>query len=493
MATNQRRQDSRADGEQRQKRQSGEILLHDLFRLLQVVKIHQSNNRLFSDIVSSFKTTLTSFWEEGRPASLTLYRGRFFLNDERITYSPSMWATAVKMSAFFQERGLGGLRLVPVDVLTDDSIVAAVDAINKCRRYPEPYEWLAGALSEVAPWAIPAKDETGKLNQALADGEGAQGGSMQNIRDGAQAELRKQARNIYSHGLTTIRSLVGRLSEGKRTGIQKAKRVVEELIDLMSDNFRLYLALSTIRDLGDQLYTHSLNVAILSMALGRRLGLSKSNLERLGLVALFHDLGKTTDFLATAEKPETLEGHDLAVIRNHALGSVARIIRLNASNAMKLSMLRPVSEHHTGVGSGSHKKHISLGGRILAVCDHYDAMTSWRPWRSEPMSPSMALRTMAKHAGTDLDPLLVRLFVEMMGPWPVGSVLVLDSKELALTEAPEPGESLYPPAFLLVRNPGGTLDKGPGIRLGEADPAGRKIVGSLSPVAYGLQAADYLL
>ena len=422
---------------------------------------------------------------------MTLYRGRFFLNDERITYSPSMWATAVKMGGFFQERGLGGLKLEPVEKLSDDAIVAAVDAINKCIRSPNPYEWLSAALSETAPWMIPTKDEGGKIGEGGA--EASAGGRQTIVRTDAMGETRRQARNTYSHGLTIIRNLVNRLSEGKITGIQKSKRVVEELIDLMSDNFRLYLALSTIRDLGDQLFTHSLNVAILSMALGRRVGLSKVDLERLGLVALFHDLGKTTDFMTAADKPETLEGRDLAVVRNHALGSVARIIRLNASHAMKLSMIRPVSEHHTSVKHDGHRKPPSLAGRILAVADHYDAMTSWRPWRAEPMSPSVAIRTMAKSSGSDLDPLLVRLFIEMMGPWPVGSVLVLDSKELALTEAPEPGTSIYPPAFLLVRNPGGTLDKGPDIKLGPDDPAGRKIVGSLSPVAYGLQAADYLI
>jgi putative nucleotidyltransferase with HDIG domain len=487
----QRKREGRGEG--RHKTKSGEVLLYDLFRLLQVVKIHQSNNRLFSDIVASFKKTLNDFWEEGRPAALTLYRGRFYLNDERITYSPSMWATAVKMSAFFQERGLGGLKLMPTSHLYDDSVVGAVDAINKCSRYSDPFEWLFTTLAEVAPWAVPSKDETGKLGLALAEGASSPGGRQSVMQHSGQSEARLQARNVYSHGLTVLRSMVGRLSEGKRAGIQKSKRVVEELIDLMSEHFRIYLALSTIRDLGDQLFTHSLNVAILSMAMGRRLGLSKVDLERLGLTALFHDLGKTTDFLAAADKPESLAGRDLAVVKNHSLGSVARIIRLNASHAMKLSMLKPVSEHHVSVSAEAKAKRLSLGGKILAIADHYDAMTSWRPWRAEPMSPSMALRTMASNSGTDLDPLLVRLFVEMMGPWPVGSVLVLDSKELALTEAPEPGPEPYPPAFLLIRNPGGTLDKGPEIKLGKEDPAGRKIVGSLSPVTYGLQAADYLL
>jgi HD-GYP domain-containing protein (c-di-GMP phosphodiesterase class II) len=479
--------------EKNQKRQSGETLIYDLFRILQVVKIHQSNNRLFSDIVASFKATLLGFWEEGRPVSLNLYRGRFYLNDERITYSPSMWATAVKMSAFFQERALGGLRLEPVEELSDGSVVAAVDAINKCLRSPDPFAWLQAELAETASWLVPTKAE-----EAKAGGQGEGGESLGHrllLRAGGQNETRRQARQVYAQGLTVLRGLVGRLAEGKRAGVQKTKRVVEELIDLMGDDFRLYLALSTVRDQADQLFTHSLNVAILAMGLGRRIGLSKTALERLGLVALFHDLGKTTDFLAAAGKAATLDGHDLAVVRNHALGSVSRLIRLNASQALKFSMLRPVSEHHTGVAPSGRRRGQppSLGGRIVAVADHYDAMTSWRPWRAEPMSPSMAMRAMAKTSGTDLDPHLVKLFLEMMGPWPVGSVLILDSKELALTEAPAPKEGPYPPAFLLIRNEIGTLDKGPQIKLGEQDPAKRRIMGSLSPVAYGLQAADYLL
>ncbi|MDR1657398.1 MAG: HD domain-containing protein [Deltaproteobacteria bacterium] len=479
------------------KHSPGEVLLHNLFRLIQVVKIHQSNNRLFADIVAAFKAALAGYWATGRPAAFILYRGRFFLNDERIVFSPSMWTTSVKMSEFFQERSLSGLKFEINEEVTDQAIVSLVDFLNKAKRFPEPFEWLRSQLSEDLAWVVPTKEDDSTLPGG-GSSQTAGGGRQVAVRPEAQSELKRQARQIYSQGLTVMRTLVTRLDEGKKVGIQKAKRVVQELIDLMSEDMRLYLALSTIRDHGDQIFTHSLNVAVLSIALAWKVGYSKVGLEQLGLIALFHDLGKTGDFLAAVDKPDTLEGHDLAVVQNHPLGSIARIIRLNAGYNLKLSMLHPVGEHHLGLDLTGYPKTkrtrpLTLGGRILAVADQYDAMTSWRPWRAEPLSPSMAIQTMVEISGRSLDPLVVRLFVEMMGPWPVGSILVLDSRELALTEAVLPGEGPYPPAFTLLKNEDGTVSRGPKLDLSGASGDKRRIVGDLNPAAYGLQPADYLL
>ncbi|MDR2442094.1 MAG: HD domain-containing protein [Deltaproteobacteria bacterium] len=486
-----------AEKEPSDKHSTGEILLFNLFRLIQVVKIHQSNNRLFAGIVAFFRDALTNVWSSGRPAAFSLYRGRFYLNDERIVYTPSMWATSVKMSEFFQERGLNGLKFDIVDDLTDDMVVSIADILNKSKRFPDPYAWLTQQLTDSLSFVIPSKDEDNK-SVGGNDNQASEGGRTNIYRTEGQAEINRQARQVYSQGLTVLRAMIVRLSEGKKAGIQKAKRVVQELIDLMKDNYRLYLALSTVRDQGDQLFTHSLNVAVLSMAIGQRLGYTKAGLEHLGMVALFHDFGKTHDFMSAAEKPEALEGHDLALIQNHTLGSIARIVRLNASHSVKMSMLLPVNEHHMGLDFTGYPKTkrtrpLSLSGRILAVADQYDAMTSWRPWRETPLSPPMAIKTMANSKGQQLDPSLLKLFIEILGPWPVGSILVLNTRQLALTEASLPGEGPYPPAFLLVKNANGTVNRGENIDLSGKNGTKPYIIGTLSPVAYGLQAADYLL
>jgi HD-GYP domain-containing protein (c-di-GMP phosphodiesterase class II) len=488
-------------GKDSQERHStGEKLLHGLFRMIQVVKIHQANNRLFHDILIDFKSALESVWISDRPVAFSLYRGRFFLNDERIVYSPAMWATSTKMSEFFQERGLNGLKFERKDDLTNEELVEMVDTLNQAKRFPDPYQWLCRQYESKNNWVIPSKDEDRKIS-----GSGSEPSSDGGLKAVVQTEGlpggSQQARQLYSQALTVLRGLVGRLTEGKKAGIQKAKRIIQELIDLMSDDWAIFLALSTIRDHEDQLFTHSLNVTILSMAIGQRLGYSRIGLEQLGLTAFFHDLGKAGEFQSAADKSDSLDGHDLAIIQNHTLGSISRIIRLNAGFNLKLSLLQPVSEHHLGVDLSGYpqtgrNKPLTLAGRILAVADQYDAMTSWRPWRNQSLSPPEAIKEMTAFSGSRLDPLVLRLFIEIMGPWPVGSLVILDSNELAITEAVRPGKSPYPPAVLLHQGSSGNLEKGSVVDLAECDEKQnprRRILSCFSPAAYGIQPTDYLI
>ncbi|MDR0355219.1 MAG: HD domain-containing protein [Deltaproteobacteria bacterium] len=489
-----------AESESGRKVHSGEILLQGLFRILQVVKIHQANNRLFSDIVQRFRQGLDRLWSQDKPVILTVYRGRFFLNDERIVYSPSMWATSVKMAEFFQERGINGLKFDPKSDLTDDEIVQVVSNLNIAKRFPDPFKWLTENLSSAEGWQVtPFKDEdssTGQGGQHSADG-----GRMAVLRSEGEGEIRRQAGQIYSQALTVLRNLVERLISGKTASVQKSKRCVEELIDLMRDDFEAFMALSTVKDHGDQMYTHSANVTILSLALGQRLGYSRSNLEHLGLTAFLHDLGKAGHFQALADKSEALDDNDRYAVQNLTLSSVARVIRLNAGYGLKLAMLLPIGEHHLGVNltgwpATNRRRPLSLTGRILAIADHYDAVTSFRPYRPQPLSPSQALREMLDNKKGLLDPLVTRVFAQMMGPWPVGSLLILDTRELAIANALGQ-DQILPAVVILNRKEDGTAEKGETAYLSELSEDGvtlkRRIVSCLNPSIYGLQPSEYLI
>jgi len=482
----------------------GERLLHSMFRLLQVVKIHQSNNKLFAENVLSFKDALTDIWNEGRPANLSVYRGRFFLNDERIIYSPSMWATSIKIAEFFQERGFNGLKFAQNDSLTDADIVSLMDLLNRAKRDPKPFEWLSNEISTKAPWVSLSKDEDLKISSDAGSVQGRADGRAAVVRTTAPKEqLNTQARHTYSQALTVMRNIITRLTEGKRVGVQKPKRIIQELIDVMIDDESIFLALSTVRDLGDQILTHSVNVAILSIGIGRKINLSRSELEQLGLCGLFHDLGKLGKIGETASKSTKLTNEEISLVQSHVMESILHIISLNASYSLKYSLIQPAGEHHLGVNFCGYPKveentPVSLDGRIIAVADQYDALTSHRPWRETPATPHEALLTMMDQSGSQLDPLILKVFVNMLGPWPVGSLLILNTKELALAHSTPPAsEEGLPLVQILYRQNNEALVKGPLVNLSDRDPKTgqyiRFITSSLHPITCGIQAADYLI
>jgi HD-GYP domain-containing protein (c-di-GMP phosphodiesterase class II) len=474
-----------------------------MFRLLQVVKIHQANNKLFSDNVSNFRDVLKELWSETQVASFTLYRGRFYLNDERIVYTPSMWVTSAKMMEYFQQRNLNGIQFKAVDTLEDQEIVAFMDIFNKAARQPDPSKWLEEKIADKFPWVSFTNEEDMGLSASPADMEDSGAiGRTSVIRGAPSRNISYIARQTYSQALTAMRNLVKRLEIGKTAGIQKAKRAVQELIDLLFEDEAVFLALSTVRDRDDQLYVHSVNMAILVIGMGQRLGLSRGVLEHLGLCGLFSDLGKV-EIKDQLSKAERLRGESLDKVREHSLESVRNIIRLNASHALKQLILGPAGEHHMGIDHSGYPKignpsePLSLFGRLLAVADQYDALTSPRPWRPEPFSPRDALLKLMENAGKQLDPVILKVFVNLVGPWPPGSILLLDTHEIAIVRYTPNTTQALPQARLLEHDGYDGFKGGPIIELSEFDLSTgkfiRNIISSIHPSSLNIQPVDYLL
>eukprot|EP00362_Geleiidae_sp_MMETSP1317_P000883 CAMPEP_0201283660 /NCGR_PEP_ID=MMETSP1317-20130820/37106_1 /ASSEMBLY_ACC=CAM_ASM_000770 /TAXON_ID=187299 /ORGANISM="Undescribed Undescribed, Strain Undescribed" /LENGTH=124 /DNA_ID=CAMNT_0047600729 /DNA_START=167 /DNA_END=538 /DNA_ORIENTATION=- len=122
-------------------------------------------------------------------------------------------------------------------------------------------------------------------------------------------------------------------------------RLVQNMIDMVVNDNQIFLSLSTIRDYDDYTFTHSINVAILSVSLGHKIGLSKSSLETLSLSALFHDLGKIDIPHTILNKPDKLTEPEFQIIKQHSLDSVRRIIKLRTSRKKKISILLPPFKH----------------------------------------------------------------------------------------------------------------------------------------------------
>jgi HD-GYP domain-containing protein (c-di-GMP phosphodiesterase class II) len=482
----------------------GEKLLHNMFRLLQVVKIHQANNKLFSDNVKLFQDVLEEIWHSTTTANFALYRGRFYLNDERIVYTPTMWATSAKMTEYFQARGINGIRFIDKGQLDADSIVGFMDVFNRATKAEQPSLWLAETLKERYPWVeINKEEDKGIFVEGQGPADQAAPGRQMIVRGSSAQSNSTLAKQTYSQALTAMRTLIERLTAGKTAGVQKSKRAIEALIDLLYEDEISFLSLSTVRDVEDQLYTLSVNVAILSMCMGKRLGLSRTGLEQLGLSGLFHDLGKAGEVGETAARPEKLEGESLQKVQEHSLLSVLNIIRLIASHGLKHSILAPAGEHHMGLDHsgypkiGREKEPLSLFGRLLAVADQYDALTSTRPWR-EAFAPHDALVKLMGDAGTKLDPVIMKVFVNLLGAWPPGSVLLLDTHEAALAHyTPNPSVGARPIAKLLNASDEGEFSPGETVDLGERDNETgeylRNIVSTVHASLLNIQPVTFLL
>lgn len=197
-------------------------------------------------------------------------------------------------------------------------------------------------------------------------------------------------------------------------------------------------------------YLHSVNVTLLSVRLGERIGLDELTRMALAEAALLHDVGKTRIPLEILTKSGALTDREFREIRDHP--------RLGAEILIGLDGLSPLSpivalEHHIGFdGSGypdlgSSRKPHPLS-QVVSVVDIYESLTGARSYR-EPVTPDKACLTLARLAGKTLNPALVRAFVSVVTFFPIGTVVRTTLDELGVVVRTFEDDTLHPTILLV--------------------------------------------
>ena len=290
---------------------------------------------------------------------------------------------------------------------------------------------------------------------------------------------KSSAKSRYANAATAVGTLVQDSREKGTIGFKQAKRAIQSIVDLMMNDEASLLGLTTLRCHDQYTHNHSVNVALLSMALGNRAGYPKVELADLGLAALFHDLGKATIPMEVLNKPGEFTEEEWAMMRNHPTEGALSLAKMRGITNLPGRMASASFEHHMNLDFSGYPKlnvswKLSMTGRILMIADCYDAMTSSRVYRREPMSPSKVLGFMFGKAGKSFDATLMKLFMTCVGIIPIGSLVLLDSNELAVVLKPtaDPAEAEYPYVKVITDTQGSPIDNGREIDLREKDENG---------------------
>jgi len=535
-------------------RMLGQQFIQVLNNLLSTASIHQDNNKLLIQCVDHFLEVTGKLLAEDDEITLLVAVGGFYLQQEKIIFKRNAAGLVRKMLTFFEDRQLDGLKIYQnITYASLQEITAFARILNKCGRQENPFHWLSAEMAgDRFPWievidpsqteslesffadavsastatsppsrrpeqAEPKPAATGKEESEAAqeikrrlhslaekERQGKKSRSTQaRARGNKRERTRKKAMRTYGYAMNSLQTLSQKLSAGRYAGIGKAVHMVQNMVDLIMDDDNVLLGLSTIRDYDDYTFTHSVNVAILSVCLGNRIGLSRVLLGRLGLSGLFHDLGKIDVPINILNKPGKLDDRELAELQKHSLNSVRRIIRLRASYDKKAEILLPPFEHHlkydlSGYPKTPRKRPLTLLGRIVAIADVYDAVTSQRIYRSKFLSPDQALGLMFKGSGTDFDPLLLKVFINMLGVYPLGTILKFDNGEIGMVTTPPDREQGSAELWVLLLQDNGdsTYTKRYRMSLGSWDRErggfNRRILESCHPSELGIQPAELI-
>lgn len=312
------------------------------------------------------------------------------------------------------------------------------------------------------------------------------------------SDRRERALNTYQQALDFIRDSMMTVDSPAQVNVRKAKRTVQKLVDLSYEEgsgFSL-AGMATIKAHDDYTFNHMVNVCVLAIAFGQRLGLKRHSLAQLGLCALYHDMGKLHIPLDVLNKHTGLSEEEWAVMGNHTVYAARTLFPLIVVDRTTVNRILTALQHHlrydgTGYPKLKIRKKQSLYARITAIVDTFDAMTTKRIYQRQYL-PDEAIAVMHQGAGTRYDPLLVKAFINCMGIFPVGSTVVLRTGELAVVvdSNPDP-DHLHQPRIRIVTDPGRRKVPPFIADLSQPGEETRAILHCVDPEKFGIVSAHY--
>ncbi len=382
----------------------------------------------------TFKGQLAKFWErfceitsEDGTLSIKLIEGRFFVNESlcKITRRTSALDEGI---ARWQELGIGGveIRYTP----ESDSLAKFFEAQTKDTDTKTTVEQLREMLldSDIHGFRVFSAEEV--QNDS----------SLQEQR---RLQMRRQARTVFFKSLRVVNEITSNSSSGREVKLKETNNVVRALVDQVIEDDSALVEMTAIKDFDDYTFAHSVNVCIYSLSIGVKLNFDRDRLSQLGFAALFHDIGKVKLPAEVVKKPGVFDESDWAHMRNHpAIGAKSLLTTFRIDSQVIRAAL-VAFEHHinidnTGYPNRSRRRELTLFTRIIAVADTFDALTSGRVYITDPIPPIEVLRKMLFRMRNKFDSLILKVFMNNVGLFPTGSLVLLSSSQVAIVEKNNP-------------------------------------------------------
>lgn len=259
----------------------------------------------------------------------------------------------------------------------------------------------------------------------------------------------KEAQRLRGEAELLVREFLHNARGGKDIDTGKVVEAVGRMVDSVFRNQDALTSLARLKSFDDYTFAHCVNVCILSLALGRQMGMEKAALEDLGTGAILHDIGKMLVPDKVLNKPGKLTDEEFTIMKTHAeLGGDM----LSGAKIGEAAMLVALQHHERFDGSGYYrglaKSDIHIFARITAVADVYDAMTSKRVYQTG-IVPEEALKRLYLMRGTHFQPEIVERLIICLGIYPIGTFVELNTGELAIVKMVNRSHPMQPIIQLL--------------------------------------------
>jgi putative nucleotidyltransferase with HDIG domain len=265
------------------------------------------------------------------------------------------------------------------------------------------------------------------------------------------------ARRVYHTAVETAESLWNAAKSGDQPDPGAARKIIDGLAKLVTQDRTSLMALTALKKYDNYTFTHMVNVSALAMAQARALNVEGTLLREFGFAALMHDIGKVNTPLEVLNKPGKLTGEEFDIMKRHVVDG-AHILR----RTPEMPALAPIVafEHHlkqdlSGYPEKIGSRKLNLCTMIVSIADVFDALRSNRPYR-EGMATNRIRSIMGEQDNPAFNQVLLKRFVNLMGLFPVGNLVRLNTEELAVVTAEHPTDP-FRPQVKIVADKDGTL------------------------------------
>ncbi len=462
----------------------GRNLLSHLYAALRSLKLYPVENSAVQHALDDLHEIMLEIVKEEGSLELRVVGDFFFLNETRLRLDLSNYSTFGGFARALTNHGVGAVEVLPG--IDRGEWAPFLSLLLREPEQEDPYTGFMHRLSGAPILHIEVMPASEVQEPAL------------------EQEALHAARQTYAQSVRVAKEALTDVRMGRAVNVRKVKRAVQGIVDQVLANEPSMITMTTLRDYDEYTFTHSVNVSIFSVIIGQRLGLTKLQLYDLGLGALFHDLGKSRIDPDIINKPGGLDEEEWFELQQHPTEGLLALFHLPGFHDMPYRQMLMAYEHHmrtdlSGYPKNRRPRTPTLFSRIVSVADAFDAGTSIRSYQYDPNPPDVVLQEMRENPKRGLDPLLVKALINATGVYPVGTLVILDTMEMAVVsgKSKDPEKLHQPQVRIISDSLGMPLPEPVTMDLTDVDPDTgrpvRTIIKTTEPEKYGVRVSDYLL
>ncbi|HUN53815.1 MAG TPA: HD domain-containing phosphohydrolase [Smithella sp.] len=452
---------------------TAKIAFQQLSGLLKNVTIYPESHPFLLSLIEKLTLTIDGLLMDRKEVAFYFVSGELFFETHSMPIDSSI-ATLVEQ---FTKRDIGAILFKPG--ITNEEFVRLAVLMN---REPSALAEEGGIINIISREGFPHIN----LHSVLLVDKKSSGGAME--------EDKKRAVKLYLEAITAIKEMVRYLHLGQAVNMRRVNKAVQDMVDNILENRDTLIALTNLKMHDEYTYAHCVNTSILSISLAALMSLEKPQIAALGIAAIMHDIGKMRIPPEIINKTGDVTDEEREAFLRHPIEGA--LIISDIPGIKKIAMVSTF-EHHQHGGDHGYPQIEGYSGQhlfsqIVSLVDAYDVLTALRNYYYLQIPPDQVISVLLKKREVDFNATLVKAFINMIGIFPIGTLLNLSSSEVGLV-VHQTSDLMRPGILLLTKFDGSEEESGEAITLLETTEGKfkRNITGTIDYHAANINIKQY--